>query len=425
MRVLVVGEGGREHALIWAVARSRSVKKLYAAPGNQGMTDLATCVPLRSDDAEGIGRFAAEQHIDLTIVGPDGALAAGVVDAVQAHGLKAFGPTRAAAQLESSKAFAKSIMRELGLPTAAYETFSDAQDARTYVQRRGAPVVIKANGLAAGKGAVVCHTLDDALTALDEIMVRRVFGEAGERVVIEEFMEGEEVSVLCVCDGQTAIPLLPSQDHKQIFDGDKGPNTGGMGAYAPAPILDKAALAHINESIAIPVVQAMRIKGIPYRGILYIGLMMTRHGPKIVEFNSRFGDPETQVLVPLLNTDLVELALASCNGTLGAQSLNWRQGAATCVVLASKGYPGVYEKGKPITGMERLTEMKGVTAFHANTALINGQLVTNGGRVLGITAVADDLAASIRRAYDAAAAVSFDGCYYRRDVGHKAVQTEG
>lgn len=421
MRVLVVGEGGREHALIWAVARSRSVTQLYAAPGNPGIAERATCVPIRSDDANGIARFAADQQIDLTIVGPDAALAAGVVDAITARGLKAFGPTQAAARLETSKAFAKSIMRELGLPTAAFETFADVQDARAYVQRHGAPVVIKADGLAGGKGAVVCHTLDDALTTLDEIMVKRVFGDSGGQVVIEEFMEGEEVTVLCVCDGQTAIPLLPSQDHKQIFDGDKGPNTGGMGAYAPAPILDRAALAHITETIALPVVQAMRDKGMPYHGILYIGLMMTRQGPKIVEFNCRFGDPETQVVLPLLNTDLVELALASCNGTLGTQLLDWRPGAATCVVLASQGYPGAYEKGKSITGLDRLAEMEGVMAFHANTALKEGNLVTNGGRVFGVTAVADDLPSSIRLAYEAAAVVDFDGCYYRRDIGQKAL----
>ncbi|MBM3265196.1 MAG: phosphoribosylamine--glycine ligase [candidate division Zixibacteria bacterium] len=421
MRILVVGEGGREHALTWALARSSNVSKLYAAPGNPGMARHAECAAIRATDADTLADFAAEHRIDMVVVGPDGALEAGVADAVEARGIKAFGPVRAAARIEWSKAFAKQLMVDEAIPTAAFASFTDVEAARDYIRRHGAPIVVKADGLAAGKGAIVCHSVEEAIKALDDIMVTRIFGASGACVVVEEFLEGEEASVFAVCDGEIALPMISSQDHKQIYDGDKGPNTGGMGAYAPAPVVDRAALDAVSDLVIGPAMRGMKKHGLSYRGALYVGLMMTKNGPKVIEFNSRFGDPETQALLPLLKTDFAELAYAACTGTLAGKTLNWHPGAAVCVVLAAEGYPGVYAKGMPIAGLDRLENRQDVIVFHANTAVRDGRLVTAGGRVLGVTGVAPDLAGAIEKAYEAVECVTFDGKYYRRDIGSKGL----
>ncbi len=422
MNVLVVGKGGREHALAWALRRSASVETLYAAPGNPGIAALGECVSIAPEDAGGIADFARENGVDLVVVGPDGALEAGVVDAVEHLGIRAFGPTRAAAEIEWSKAFAKKMMREEGIPTAAFAVFSDLKAARKYVKEQGAPIVVKADGLAAGKGALVCHTVDEAMRALDDIMASRLFGDAGQHVVIEAFMVGEEASVFAITDGERAMPLVPSQDHKPINEGDTGPNTGGMGAYAPAPVIDEGALKDIQDRIIEPAIMGMRKRGRPYRGVLYCGIMMTAGGPMVVEFNSRFGDPEAQVILPLLEDDLAELALGVSEGRLPGTPLAWKNKAATCVVMASWGYPGPYEKGIEISGLETLDEMSDVFAFHADTTMRDGKLVTNGGRILGVTALADDLQGSIGRAYEAVDRVYFENRYFRGDIGDKGLR---
>ena len=422
MNILIVGKGGREHTLTWALSQSDRIKKMYAAPGNPGMAQYAECVSIDPEDAGALAAFAESHHIDLVVVGPDGALAAGVVDAVEEKGIRAFGPTKAAAEIEWSKAFAKQLMIEDGIPTAAFSTFTDVDAANAYVRQQGVPIVVKADGLAAGKGAIVCMTENEALKALDDIMVDTVFGEAGQCVVIEEFMTGEEASVFALTDGEVTLPMIPTQDHKQIYEGDKGPNTGGMGAYAPAPLIDEEMLDQIHKQIIIPTIRGLKTRGRIYRGVLYCGIMMTPDGPKVVEFNSRFGDPEAQVLFPLLEDDFTELALAISEGNLPNIPLKWQQKAATCVVVASKGYPGTYEKGKPIFGMDRLEAMPDVIPFHADTAVRDGQLVTNGGRIIGVTAIADDLPSSIDRAYEAVGAISFDNLYCRRDIGQKALK---
>ena len=422
MNILIVGKGGREHTLTWALSQSDRIKKMYAAPGNPGMAQYAECVSIDPEDTGALAAFAESHHIDLVVVGPDGALAAGVVDAVEEKGIRAFGPTKAAAEIEWSKAFAKQLMIEDGIPTAAFSTFTDVDAANAYVRQQGVPIVVKADGLAAGKGAIVCMTENEALKALDDIMVDTVFGEAGQCVVIEEFMTGEEASVFALTDGEVTLPMITTQDQKQIYEGDKGPNTGGMGAYAPAPLIDGEMLDQIHKQIIIPTIRGLKTRGRIYRGVLYCGIMMTPDGPKVVEFNSRFGDPEAQVLFPLLEDDFTELALAISEGNLPNIPLKWQQKAATCVVVASKGYPGTYEKGKPIFGMDRLEAMPDVIPFHADTAVRDGQLVTNGGRIIGVTAIADDLPSSIDRAYEAVGAISFDNLYCRRDIGQKALK---
>ena len=422
MNVLVVGKGGREHALAWALRRSALVENLYAAPGNPGIAALGTCVSIAPEDAGGIAGFARDNGIDLVVVGPDGALEAGVVDAVENLGIRAFGPTRAAAEIEWSKVFSKQMMREEGIPTAAFAVFSEAAAARAYVKELGAPIVVKADGLAAGKGVLVCHTVEEAVRALDEVMTDRLFGDAGQHVVVEAFMEGEEASVFAITDGEAVMSMIPSQDHKPIYEGDTGPNTGGMGAYAPAPVIDERALLDIQERIIEPAVLGMKKRGRPFRGLLYCGLMMTAGGPMVVEFNSRFGDPETQVVLPLLEDDFAELVYGVSEGRLPSEPLSWKRKAATCVVMASGGYPGSYEDGKEIRGLDALDAMDDVVAFHAGTAMQDGRLVTHGGRVLGVTALADDLRGSIDRAYEAVDRVQFDNRYFRRDIGEKGLR---
>lgn len=422
MNVLVVGKGGREHALAWALRRSALVENLYAAPGNPGIAALGACVSIAPEDADGIACFARDNGIDLVVVGPDGALEAGVVDAVESLGIRAFGPTRAAAEIEWSKVFSKQMMREEGIPTAAFAVFSEVDAARAYVKELGAPIVVKADGLAAGKGVLVCRSVEEAIRALDEVMTDRLFGDAGRHVVVETFMEGEEASVFAITDGDRVIPLVPSQDHKPIFEGDTGPNTGGMGAYAPAPVVDERALRDIRVRIIEPAVQGMKRRGRPFRGVLYCGIMMTGDGPMVVEFNSRFGDPEAQVILPLLEDDFAEVAYGVSGGRLPAEPLSWKPKAATCVAVASGGYPGPYEDGKEIHGLDALDAMDDVFAFHAGTAMQDGRLVTHGGRVLGVTALADDLRGSIDRAYEAVDRVQFDNRYFRGDIGEKGLR---
>ena len=422
MNVLVVGKGGREHTLAWTLRRSPLVENLYAAPGNPGIAALGACVAIAPEDADGIAGFARDNAVDLVVVGPDGALEAGVVDAVESLGIRAFGPTRAAAEIEWSKVFSKEMMREEGIPTAAFAVFSDVEPARAYVNELGAPIVVKADGLAAGKGVLVCHTVEEAMRALDDVMTDRLFGDAGQNVVIEAFMEGEEASVFAITDGEGVMPLVPSQDHKPIYEGDTGPNTGGMGAYAPAPLIDDSTLRDIQRRIIEPAVRGMKKRGRPFRGVLYCGLMMTANGPMVVEFNSRFGDPEAQVILPLLEDDFAELAYGISEGRLPSRPLSWKRKAATCVVVASGGYPGSYEDGKEIHGLDALDAMDDVVAFHAGTAVQDGRPVTHGGRVLGVTALADDLRGSIDRAYEAVDRIRFDNRYFRGDIGEKGLR---
>ncbi|MDN5327258.1 MAG: phosphoribosylamine---glycine ligase [Moorella sp. (in: firmicutes)] len=419
MRILVVGGGGREHALVWKIARSPRVTEIYCAPGNAGIAGLAYCVPIAADDITGLLDFARRAAIDLTVVGPEAPLVAGIVDAFQAAGLPIFGPSRGAARLEGSKIFAKELMQEAGIPTAAHATFTEAGPALAYLEDHPGPVVVKADGLAAGKGVVVAP---DAATAREAVrdMFEGKFGPAGRRVILEERLEGEEVSILALCDGKTATPLLPSQDHKRVGEGDTGPNTGGMGAYAPVPFYTPEIAAQVEERVLRPVIRTMAAAGHPYRGVLYAGLMLTREGPKVLEFNCRFGDPETQPLMLLLESDLVELMLAAVNGELAGTRIAWYPGAAAGVVLAAGGYPGPYAKGDPITGLEAVPQ--GVEVFHAGTALVDGQVVTSGGRVVCVTARGEDLRAALDRVYDSIRAIHFQGMHYRRDIGHRALR---
>lgn len=434
-RVLVVGSGGREHALAWALARSPQVEHVYVAPGNAGTAwdpnpsagewqPRSGCsrVPIAARDFDGLIAFAREQHVDLTVVGPEDPLAAGIVDAFQAAGLRAFGPTQAAARIEASKAFAKEFMVRHAIPTARHATFSRYEEALEHLRGVDYDVVVKASGLAAGKGVIVPNSREEAEEALKRIMVDRAFGSAGDEVVIEERLYGQEASVLAFTDGQTVVPMPPAQDHKPVFDGDRGPNTGGMGAYAPAPLVTPALLDEIVRTVLQPAVDGLRAEGTPYVGVLYAGLMITADGPRVLEFNCRFGDPETQVILPLLACDLVDVLEACLDGTLHRADVQWRSGAAVTVVAASEGYPGPYPKGRPITGIEEAEALPGVVVFHAGTERdAEGRLVTAGGRVLNVTAIADDLPQAIHRAYEAMARIHFEGMHYRRDIGRRAL----
>lgn len=426
MNVLVVGSGAREHALAWALRRSPSVRMLLAAPGNPGMASLAECVPVKAGDLDGLLALALERKVDLTVVGPEQPLAAGIADRFAEAGLAVFGPTRAAAELEWSKAFAKEFMLRHGIPTAGSRTFrlGERDAAEAHLAACPLPVVLKADGLAAGKGVLICQTRADAAAALSALMDRKEFGEAGERVVVEEFMEGEEASLFAITDGERYVCLAGAQDHKRASDGDRGKNTGGMGAYAPAPVLTPEVLATVRTRIVEPTIRGMAAEGRPYRGCLYVGLMMTASGPNVVEYNCRFGDPETQVVVPLYTGDFFDLLWNAARGSLDPSSVPPPgRGTAVCVVLASGGYPDAYRTGFPIGGLDVLEGMPGVVAFHAGTADDGGRVVTAGGRVLGITAVDDggDLAEAIARAYGAVQAVGFEGMHFRTDIGRKGM----
>lgn len=422
MRVLVVGGGGREHALVWKLAQSPRVEKIYAAPGNAGIAQLAECVPISSGDIEGLLVFAKEQGIGLTFVGPEDALVKGIVDRFEAEGVRIFGPRAAAAQLEGSKAFAKDLMKKYEIPTGEYQTFTDYDNALAFVWELDERCVIKADGLAAGKGVIVADTDTEAMAAVKEMMLDRAFGAAGDKIVVEERLVGQEVSVLAFTDGRTVVPLLAAQDHKQVFDGDKGPNTGGMGAYCPAPIYTFELAQTVVPKILEATVLAMESEGCPYRGILYAGLMITEKGPKVLEFNVRFGDPEAQPLLAMLDTDLVDIAEAVIDGRLSELEIRWKPGAAVCVVAAAGGYPGSYAKGEPIEGLDTAADDDAdVIVFHAGTKLEGDRVVTAGGRVLGVTAVADDIPSAISKAYEAVGKISFKDMYYRTDIGQKAI----
>ncbi len=426
MNILVIGGGGREHTLAWKLAQSPSATKLYAIPGNPGMAAVAECVSgISIEDNEAVVAFAKEHAIDLAVIGPEVPLTNGIVDAFEAAGILAFGPRKAAAELEGSKAFSKGLMKKYGIPTAKYEVFTDAEAAKDYVRQEGAPIVIKADGLAAGKGVIVAMTLDEALAAVADIMEDQEFGAAGNRVVIEEFMEGEEASLLCFTDGETIVPMISSQDHKRAYDGDKGPNTGGMGTYAPAPVMTPAMIEATKEKILKPVIAAMKQEGRTYQGCLYAGLMITKDGPKVVEFNARFGDPETQVVLPLLKSDLVDImvACAKGDGSLGKLDIAWSDGAAVCVVLASGGYPKSYQKGYEITGLDK-AEALGCHVFHAGTAERDGSVVTAGGRVLGVVAEAADVRAAVDKAYQGVNAIAFKDKMFRHDIAHRALERQ-
>lgn len=421
MRILVIGGGGREHTMAWKLAQSKNVEKMYAIPGNPGMASVAECIDnIAITDNDALVAFAKEHKIDLTAVGPEVPLANGIVDAFAAAGLKAFGPTKAAAEIEGSKAFSKDLMKKYNIPTAKYEVFTDAQAARAYVEAEGAPIVIKADGLAAGKGVIVAMTLDEALNAVDSIMCDHTFGNAGSRVVIEECLIGEEASLLAFTDGETIVPMISSQDHKRAFDGDRGPNTGGMGTYAPAPVITSDVLAIVQRDILEPTIKAMAQEGRKYIGCLYAGLMITADGPKVIEFNARFGDPETQVVLPLLDGDLAEIMLACIDGKLNSAKVNWKKEAAVCVVMASGGYPASYKKGDEITGIAE-AEAGGSIVFHAGTAMSDDKIVTNGGRVLGVVATASDIKDAVAKAYAATKKIEFDNCQYRNDIAYRAI----
>ena len=418
MRILVIGGGGREHALVWKLKQSSHATQLFCAPGNPGIAELAECVPIAANAIAELMEFATSQQIDLTVVGPEDPLTQGIVEQFWERGLRIFGPNQAAAQLEGSKAFAKSLMAKRGIPTAGYAEFDDYEKALQYVRKQGVPIVIKADGLAAGKGVTVAQSLDEAEGALTAAMQHKVFGAAGTRVIVEEFMIGEEMTVLAFSDGHTVKPMIPSQDHKPVFDGDRGPNTGGMGAYAPVPHLQRH-LPEIQSRILEPMVAALQDEGIVYQGVLYAGLMITAEGPKVVEFNVRFGDPEAQVVLPLLQTDLIEIIDALLDQRLDTLDLQWSQNACLCVVAAAEGYPGPPIKGTPI-GLPKTTGST-LQIFHAGTAEYDGQLVANGGRVLGITAWADDLSDAREQAYACLEQVRFPGMHFRQDIGLKAL----
>jgi len=422
MRVLVVGSGGREHALVWKLSQSPEVTKLFCAPGNGGIGELAELVDVGAEDVEALAEFAESKDIDLTIVGPEAALAKGIADLFERRGLRIFGPTKASARLESSKVFAKNFMKKYHIPTGQFAVFDDAQAARAYVRQLGAPIVVKADGLCGGKGTIVAHTLSEALGAVDLLMEDKIFKQAGERIVVEERLVGEEVSCMVITDGVTALPLLPAQDHKRLHDGDKGPNTGGMGAYAPAPIVDPALAKLVMEQIIMPSIRGISSEGLDFKGVLYAGLMLTSDGPKVLEYNVRFGDPEIQAILPLLKSDLVPILDDAVEGRLASTQCQWEKGSCACVVLASGGYPGDFQIGKEIHGLERFKTRRDLMVFHAGTKQDRERVVSWGGRVLNIVGVGADLEEALKCAYDAAQAIAFDGVQYRKDIGFRALK---
>ena len=419
MKVLVVGGGGREHAVCKKLKESRLVDTLLCAPGNAGIAQVAVCVPgVKATDVEAIVKLAKDEQVDFVCVTPDDPLALGCVDALEAAGIPAFGPSAYAAQMESSKIFSKNLMKKYGIPTAASETFDDMDAALAYLNTQEAPIVVKADGLALGKGVIVAQTIDEAKEAVVEMMQGGRFGKSGARVLIEECMFGREVTVLCFCDGKTIVPMRASQDHKRVFDNDQGPNTGGMGAFAPSPLYTEEIAERTMKEILLPTLHAMNAEGFTFKGVLYVGLMLTDKGPRVVEYNARFGDPETQAVLPLLESDLMEIMMAVRNQTLDRMDIRWKDQAAACIVLASGGYPGKYESGKLITGLEDAEKM-GATVYHAGTKLTEAGYVTAGGRVLGVTALGGSLKAAVDSAYAAARKIHFDGAHMRSDIGSK------
>ncbi len=421
MRIAIVGGGGREHALAYSVSRSSLSDELFCLPGNAGTAEIAKNVDISAEDIGSIVKFCKRNSIDLVVVGPENPLAAGLVDILTDENIKAFGPKKAAARIEASKSFAKAFFKKYSIPTAEYRTFMDYKKALDYIDKRGAPIVIKADGLAAGKGVTVAKTLDEARNALKEIFIDKRFGDAGRSVVIEEMLQGEEASFLVFCDGENILPMIAAQDHKPVFDNDEGPNTGGMGAYAPAPIVDELLREKIIERVALRTLEGFKKEGIVYKGILYAGLMIDeKRDPYVLEFNCRFGDPETQAILPLMESDIVELFLATINGELANLSIKWKEAYAVSVVLASGGYPRAYKKGMPIEGLDRVARLDDVHLFHAGTAFKNGQIVTSGGRVLNVVGVDKEFKKAQKKAYDAIGMIHFQGMHYRKDIGNKA-----
>lgn len=420
MKILIVGSGGREHALAWKIKQSPLVKKIYCAPGNGGISDIAQCVDIKADDIGVLIEFAESEKIDLTVVGPEAPLVAGIVDKFEKKGLKIFGPNREAAQLEGSKIFAKEFMHECNIPTANFHKFDTIEKAKDFLQQALFPLVVKADGLAAGKGVVICEDFIEAEKAVDEIMGQMIFKDAGRRIIIEECLQGEEVSILAVSDGSNYCLLDSSQDHKRIFDDDVGPNTGGMGAYSPAPILTEKLRKAIESRIIEPTIRGMQRNGMPFKGVLYAGLMITSEGPMALEYNVRFGDPEVQAVLPRMKGDIVELMLASCEGWIDKFKLDWDKRSCVCVVITSGGYPGEYEIGKKITGLKEAGEMENIVVFHAGTKKVQDKITTFGGRVLGVTSLCGGIEGAIEKAYKAVDKINFERCFFRRDIGSKA-----
>jgi len=424
MKVLVIGGGGREHAIVWKLSQSRSVDKIYCCPGNAGIAGLAECINVNQNDFRALLDLVRYEWIDLTIVGPEDPLSKGIVDLFEKEGRKILGPTKAAAQLESSKVFSKDLMKSYGIPTAEYRVFTSYLHAEEYLRFKGAPIVIKADGLAAGKGVFIANTTDEAMDALKIIMKDRAFGDAGNKVIIEDCLKGEEASYMVFTDGKTIVPMVSSQDHKRIFDDDKGPNTGGMGAYSPAPVITEEIEKVVIEKIMKPTIRALKSEGINYKGILYAGLMIDNGMPSVLEFNCRLGDPETQPVLSRLKTDLVDIAIAVTEERLSEVTIEWNNDPAVCVVLSSSGYPGQYRKGDVITGIDEANKMEGVQIFHAGTAFKEDQVVTAGGRVLGVTAIGRDIATAKSRAYEAAGKIHYNGVHYRKDIADRALRRQ-
>jgi phosphoribosylamine--glycine ligase len=421
MKVLVVGSGGREHALCWAIARSPRCDELFCAPGNAGIAEVAECLAVEAEDLDGLMSLALDKNIDFVVIGPEVSLVAGLVDRLEAAGLKAFGPHAKAARLEGSKGFMKDLCAQYGVPTAEFARFDEPDAAKEYIHAKGAPLVVKADGLAAGKGVILCRTNNEAFAAIDRIMTERAFGGAGAEVVIEEFLGGEEASFFALVDGRTALPLVSAQDHKAAFDGDTGPNTGGMGAYSPAPVVTEAMAEKIMEQVVRPIIGAMAAEGCPYKGVLYAGLMIADGQPKVLEFNIRFGDPECQPLMMRLKSDILDALLACVDGTLDQVVLEWHDVATLVVVMATKGYPGWYKNGSKIRGLEKAQALNDVAVFHAGTRAENGNIVAHGGRVLGVTARGATVAEARERAYQAVGHIDWPEGFWRRDIGWRAI----
>jgi phosphoribosylamine---glycine ligase len=421
MKVLVIGGGGREHAIVWKLSQSRSVDKIYCCPGNAGIAEIAECINVNQNDFNALLDFVKYEWIDLTIVGPEDPLSKGIVDLFEREGRKILGPTKAAAQLESSKVFSKELMRSHSIPTAEYRVFTSYLHAEEYIRFKGTPIVIKADGLAAGKGVFIANSMDEAMDALKTIMKDKAFGDAGNKVIVEDCLSGEEASYMVFTDGKTIVPMVSSQDHKRIFDGDKGPNTGGMGAYSPAPVMTGELEKVVIEKIMKPTIRALRSEGINYKGILYAGLMIDKGIPQVLEFNCRLGDPETQPVLSRLKTDFMEVAMAVAEERLSDINIEWNNDPAVCVVLSSSGYPGQYRKGDVITGLDEANKMEGVHVFHAGTTFKDDHIVTAGGRVLGVTAIGKDIATAKSRAYEAAGKIHYDGMHYRKDIADRAL----
>ncbi|UCH81257.1 MAG: phosphoribosylamine--glycine ligase [Nitrospiraceae bacterium] len=422
MKVLVIGGGGREHALVWKLSQSPRVDKVYCAPGNAGISEIAECINIRIDDFEGLIDFVKYNWIDLTVVGPEAPLSEGIADAFIKEERIIFGPVKAGARLEGSKQFAKDFMQKYGIPTAEYKTFSSYIQAEEYVRLKGAPIVVKADGLAAGKGVIVAETVDEAIDALKLIMKDKAFGKAGSKVIVEQCLKGEEASFMILTDGKTVVPLATSQDHKQIFDGDKGPNTGGMGAYSPAPILTDKMSNEVMKTIIDPMMKGLERERINYRGVIYVGLMICEGKPYVLEYNVRFGDPEAQPILFRLDSDLFDVLKATAEGRLNEIDVTWKEGVSICVVLASEGYPGSYKKGDVIKGLDHFKGSRDVVVFHAGTTHNNGEIITSGGRVLGVTALGDSISSAQDSVYRAIEKIKFNGMQFRKDIGNKAIK---